>query len=638
MLQNIRDNAQGWIAWVIVILISIPFALWGIHEYMQPKADVIVAEVNDVEILQREFQRNVQQRRQQLRAMLKQDVDLSFMDAQIKQTTLEQMIEEEILVQSALQAGMRVGDALLAERIHQFPMFQDQGQFSQKRYEEALHYQGLNPALFEQQIRRMVLTEQLQQGLFASALVTAYDSKVKARLKNQQRAVSYLIIPSEHVKDQVTVDETEIETYYTEHQTQFMTPEKVSIEYVTLSKESLAQAQSIDEDRLKQFYQERLAHFTTPAKVHARHILLETDPEASATEIQAAEQHAQELLTKLEAGAHFETLAQEFSDDPTTAKQGGDLGWFQLGSGEQIKAIEESVAELEEGEISTPVKSQFGYHLIQLIERQPEVTQPFEAVKAELKETLQIEQADSEFYSQLEQFSNLAFEHPNSLEVLADSLNLTIHTTEPFTQAQQPEDEDSILAHQQILEAAFSEPVLKEGFNSEVIEIGEQQVVVLRVKTHEASTAQPLAEVREDIIALLTRQKNQKATQELGQSLLTALKQDNSDPQAVAQAHDLSWSNPQWITRADTTLKQPKIVTEAFKMGHPQEQQAIYRGIELANSRYALIALLAVNDGEKVAAEPAQQQQRASGESIFNQFVEALKNQAEIKIYKENIS
>ncbi|RKZ72565.1 MAG: peptidylprolyl isomerase, partial [Candidatus Parabeggiatoa sp. nov. 1] len=351
MLQRIRDGARGWLAWVIVGIISIPFAFWGINEYFNPSPKRVIAEVNGVELLEIDFRRQVSQQKQSLRTRFQNpNIDLSFLDEQIKQSTLKRMIEEELLVQSAIEAGMRIGDVLLANRIHSFSAFQEDGTFSQALYEQALGYQGLTPPRFELDIRRALITDQIREGVLRSALVTDYDQQQRTRLEEQERSISYLIIPASRFNNSVTITDADIETYYKEHAKQYMTPEKVSIEYVQLSQKDLISISSepVSEETLKERYQERKASFIIPAQWKARHILIEVDSEATVDEVEKAEQKAQELLAKIHAGDAFEELAKQFSDDFGSKRMGGDLGWF--GPGRMVKPFEEALKPLKVGE------------------------------------------------------------------------------------------------------------------------------------------------------------------------------------------------------------------------------------------------------------------------------------------------
>lgn len=644
MLQNIHDRAQGIFAWIIVSLIAVPFALWGINEYFDPVQKIVVADVNGKEILDREFRYGVQQQRNQIRAMLKQDIDLSFMEKEIKERTLARMIEEEVLVQTSFNTGLRIGDALLARRINEFPAFQDNGVFSQPSYQKFLDSQGMTPPDFEMQIRRGLLTDQFREGVLRSTLLTKHDQQTRTRLEEQRRAVSYLLIATSQFKDAITSTDAEIEGYYNNHKKDYMTPEKVSVEYVELIGKDLVGNEKIDEETVKKSYQDHLASFTTPAEWHVRHILVAVDQSSPADKITAAKTKAQDLLAKIKAGQPFEEIAKQSSDDPNSAKKGGDLGWF--GPGLMVKPFEEAVKTMTAGELrSEPLQSQFGFHIIELLEAKPEKIRPFEEVRDQLQQDMIKEKAEAAFYEQQEQFSNLAFENSNSLEPIEKVFNMKRKTTELFDRNTVGKD---LLANRKVVEAAFSDPVLKEGFNSEVLDLGDQHIIVLRLKDHEEAVPKPLTEVKDKIVATLTAQKTKEKAQALGKTLLDEIKQ-KGDPQAAVTPYKLTWQPAKWIGRKDTSIPF-NIVREAFKMGQPAEKNALYQGVELPNGDYAIVAVLAVKEGvessppapkDSKAPDPKQQeqmyQQRALGETEFQQFVQQLKSEAEIKTYPQNI-
>jgi peptidyl-prolyl cis-trans isomerase D len=625
MLQNIREGIQGWLAWVIVIIICIPFALWGIQEYVSPTPKSLVAEVNGVELSERDFQYLVRQRKQQLRNMFKnQDIDFSFMDAQIKKNVLEQMIEEQVLLQSAQNAGMRIGDNLLVRKIHSISAFQENDAFSQARYEQLLSYQGMSKQKFEIEMRNATLVEQLRLGIANSAFITDYDLQQRARIEKQERLLSYVIIPANRFKAEVDISDADIDVYYKKNAVRYMTDEKVSVEYVEFSQEDLADI-NIKEETIKEHYDVNKDKFKTPIEWKARHILIEAGSDATDEEVKQAEKQAQDLLVKINAGESFEDLAKKFSDDFGSKKSGGDLGWF--GSKTMVKPFEDAVKVLKVGDVSSAaVKTQFGFHLIKLEDIKPEVVRPFEEVREQLLAELKKERAESAFYGQGEQFANLAFENPNSLEVLTKTLNLKGKTTELFSNSGS-QDKDSIISKPKVVRAAFSDAVLKDGYNSEVIKIGEQHVVVLRLKDHEPAKAKPIEEVKDEIVATLTKERIQEKAAALGKKLLTEIK-DKVD--ILQNYDDLNWSAAMWVGRDNVTV--PKaIVSEAFKLGKVSKDKAIYEGIELDNEDYALIALLGVKDGKEDSEADVKKLEEALGDNEFKQFVASLKAKAEIK-------
>ncbi len=632
MLQSIRDRAQGVLAWIIVGLIAIPFALWGIHEYLRPTYKDIVAEVNGVELSRNEFKSNVHQRQRQLQAMFKNNIDLSFMKERLEQETLNQMIENEVLIQTAVKAGLRIGDVWLAQSIHAFPSFQEDGRFSQTRYEMSLKNLGMSPVAFEQEHRRELLTEQIQKGITQSAFLTPTEQQRQARLEKQQRFLSYLTIPVTRFIETVKVSDEEVQTHYKEHSAEYMTPERVSIEYVELNQKDVKTDQALDEKTLRDYYHEHIATYTTPPRWHARHILVEVKGGASAEEVTTAEKKALELADKIRSGQTFEAIAKEFSDDKGSAPAGGDLGWF--GPGGMVKPFEDTVKTLPIGTLSPPVKTQFGFHLIELLESEAEKVKSFDEVRTEIADIVQKEQTELAFDQQVEQFANLAFEHPESLEVITESLNVEKKTTELFSRdATQPKD--PILSHRKIVETAFSDWVLKEKLNSELIDIGDQRVIVLRIKDHELPQPKPLETVKDDIVSTLKLRKAEEEVKTLGKTLLSQLK-ESTDPMTLVKTHELTWLPAQWVKREESHFSQPDVLKEAFKMGHPPENKALYQGIELKNGDYAVVALLAVkNDPDETPSTEKEKtaNQLAWGESDFNYLVTSLKTQAKIEIH-----
>ena len=542
------------------------------------------------------------------------------------------MIEEEVLVQSAIETGMRISNTFLASRIHTIPAFQEEGVFSQARYEDTLGYQGMSAPGFEWKVRRSLLTEQIRNGVLRSALLTNYEERTL--LKEQQRSISYLIIPASRFNDTVTITDADIEKQYKKHSKRYMTPEKVSIVYVELSQDNLISTEVVDEETLKKRYEERQSSFTTPGQWKGRHILIEIGEEAT----EVASTKAQDILNKIRAGEDFEALAQKFSDDIGSKRRGGDVGWF--GPGQMVKPFEEAVKKLKVGEVSELVKSQFGFHIIKLEDLKPAVIRPFAEVRTELELDIQKELVESEFYGQAEQFANLAYENPDSLDVVTNRLNLESKTTDFFSRTGNHAP-DSILSHKKLIEAAFSHEVLKEGFNSEPVQIGEQHIVVLRLKDHEAAQQKPLHEVKDEIIATLTQDKTKRAAETLGKSLIDQIK-EIGDPNLLIKAYtDLNWSSPQWIKRQDTQPKS-EIVHDAFKMGTPHKNKALYQALSLNNGDYALIAVLELKEGEALEKNKSNEGKKASqqaiGESEFNQLVSGLKASAEVKDYYTQVS
>jgi peptidyl-prolyl cis-trans isomerase D len=626
MLQSIRDRAQGVLAWIIVTIISIPFALWGIHEYLNPSSDIIIADINGSELSRQAFDYEYRRQMQILRSRLGADADLSAFASTIKRNVLAEMVEEELLTQIALKHNMRISDVMLAQEIQNISSFQENGAFSHVAYQQALQIQGMDPAAFEFQVRRSLLIDQFQQAVLYSEILPTDAYAEIQRLQTQQRLVSYARISQNRFQDSIEISAEDLSAYFDTHQRDYYTPEKVSIEYIELALENLAVStdEALDESALEQRYHEQIAHYTTPAEWQASHILI-SEGEDSA----AALQQAQEILVRLREGEDFAKLAEEFSADPGSAKQGGDLGSF--GPGMMVPAFEEALKNMAAGELSEPVKTPFGYHIIKLNSVSPESVREFAEVREEILSAYHKEQADRRFYDMVDQFANLSFEHPDTLDVLADSMGLEKKISELFDRR----GGEGILRHSQVIAAAFSDSVMKDGMNSEVLEISDQYMLVLRLKSHEEARPRDFAEVREEVATVLRQQRQREAAQTLAESVLEQLK-NNPDRHALAAQHELEWSDTRWVARQDQTLAQPEVVREVFKLGRPAPDQVFYHSIALANGDQAIIALLAVKDGE--ANEPAPEEESlALGEARFKLLTQALKEQAKIKLYPERL-
>lgn len=631
MLQSIRDRAQGIGAWIIVILITVPFTMWGVYEYIQPQPNTAVAEVNGTNIERADYENAVRQRQQYFRSMFRTQ-DISFMNEQIERDTLKDLVNQELLLQVASDEGMRIGDGLLAAQIQENPAFQENNQFSSELYNQLLSSRGLNPIVFEMQIRRDMLAQQLRDSISQSAFNTEYYENQKDQLENQQRLVSYVILDKELYNEQVEVSDEEIEQHYNDNSKQYMTEEQVSVEYVVLSVEDIEKTIKFDDEALEQAYEERLDQYTTPVEWKARHILVNADTAGSEDDIAQAKQKAQDLIAKLQAGEDFAELAKQSSDDTGSGQRGGDLGWF--GEGRMVKPFEAAVAAMNIGDVSSePVQSEFGFHIINLEEKKEAQIKPYAEVKAELETELRQEQASLKYNDQLlDDLAELAFQFPESLDDLAANMELAKQESALFTE--QGLKDDDIFSNSKVVDIAFSEEVLNEQNNSEPVEFADGQSIVLRVKAHELPQLRPLDEVKDDIRQVLVAEKAEAKATEIGQNILDSVKQADVDVAKVSDDNALLWSEQKWVSRNENFGSQT-IVEAAFKLGTPPKDSALYQGLALDNGNYAVYAVLDVKSEAKADDEnqAPDSLQKSLGSSDYNSFLAELKSHNEIVQY-----
>lgn len=637
MLEAIRSRAQGIFAWVIVGLITIPFALWGINNYFREEGEALAASVNGEEITTREFRTAFQRYTQQLRLLMGENFSEEMLDDPVmKQRVLDGLIEQRLVLDAAAELGLGMDDSELGQVIYNNEAFQDaSGEFDFKRYENVLNSQGLTPAAYEARLRLSLLSEQLASTLHLSAFATQQEIKDIARLRHQEREIGYGIVPLAKFRDAIQISEEELRQYYDGHPDEFRTPERVVVNYLHLTTEALAAEIPVDEPALRDFYEDSKEQYGTPEQRRASHILIQLPQQADEAARQAAQEKAEGVLKRLQQGEAFEEVAKEVSEDPGSAQQGGDLGVF--GRGVMDPAFEEAVFSLEKvGALSEPVLSKFGYHIIKLAEIQPGETPSFEEIREELAQKYRQQLAEEHFYEQAETLDNLAYESPFTLEVAAEALGLPIETSEPFSRR----GGSGIAANPKVVAAAFSEEVLQEKMNSPAIELGPNELVVLRIKKHIPDDTAPFKEVREKIQEKLTLDQAKSKAQEQGAVLVERLQQGEA-PEAVFAEKD-AWNEKKLYSRNGDGIPQ-EILGMAYKLPPPRSENPVFAGQTLGSGDYAVVGLYGVQDGElsKLDEEGrqslAQEIEQIHGEVAYQGFIGELKSGAKIKVYRDNL-
>ncbi len=604
MLQYIRERAQGVIAWIIVGAIILTFALFGINQYFSGGGDASVAKVDGVEISQGQLQSATLQQRQRLEQMFGGKLPAMYTDEMLRSQVLQQLIEQEMLVQAAHESGMRIGDATLAQTILGIEAFHEDGKFSNTRYQQLLQRQGMLPGTFEQRVRRDLIAAQFTGGISETAFVTKDAVDEYLRLQLQQRSVAYLTVPMSKFQGEVQVSAEEIAAYYEQHRSQYMQPERVKVDYLELNIEDIAGGITVDEAEVRERYEARKINYTSPEERKASHILVKLSGDSSEEAVAAAKQKAEKLLERIRKGEEFAKLAKAESDDPGSAPQGGDLGFF--GRGVMDPAFEEAAFALKKGEVSDLVRSSFGFHIIKLVDIKGGEVKPFAEVKDEIKKEIQNERAEQQYYDMAEQLANLTYEHPESLATAAEELQLPVKTSPFFSRNGGP----GIASEPKIVESAFSDEVLARGNNSETIELGRNHLVVLRLNKHEPETQRPLAEVRAGIVSTLKRDKAKAQGQELAIAVEERLRAGEK-PAELAKALGIEWNKRQDMLRDNTEVDRT-IVTEVFQLPKPVEGEKQIERISLPSGDQTVAILYSVQEGNPAEASGKERQQAVS--------------------------
>jgi peptidyl-prolyl cis-trans isomerase D len=635
MLQALRDRVMGVIGWIVIGLIIITFALFGLGSYLQDKTHLYAARVNDVDITPRDLQLAYQNQRASMEQMLGDAFRPDLIDEQqLKKQALEKLIRRQLILQAAKANDMAISDQLLAARIHAISAFQRDGEFDVELYKDLLARRGQTPAGFEHEMRLLLTGDQVTNGISATAFVTDAELDRAYSLQDQKRSFEYITIPAEPFKATIEPDEADIKAYYQEHSGAFMTPERVRLSYVRLNADALGRDIEIGEQDLKDYYEQKKAALKTQEQRRASHILFPLSADADEASVEKTRSDAEAVLKQIREGADFAELAKKYSGDPGSAEQGGDLGYFSAGN--MVPEFDKAVFAMQKGEVSDLVRSQFGFHIIKLTDIKASEIPPFDKVRDELVKELRQRRVGDRYYEQIEQLTNIAYENPDSLQAAADALGLQVMTTDWITAA----SGTGIGQYPDVRAAAFSEDVLESGNNSEPVEVGEDDAIVVRVKDREPAHPTPLAEVRDRIVAELKLQAAAQAARDSGEQLLEQLA-------AGKTMSDLAGSGTYTLSKAEAIGRGSKqydqtLVEQVFRMPRPAEGAPVDKGIALANGDYVVVRLSAVQDADPKSMTEDQRRQLKNGFETMRgklammSLLKELRRHAEIEIPEDS--
>jgi peptidyl-prolyl cis-trans isomerase D len=549
----------------------------------------------------------------------------------LKAAALQQLINEELLLQAAESGGFAASDQQVAMRLNSIDVFKQDGVFSKEKYSRVLNLQGMSAAGFEWQLQREIIADQLQAGIVQTAAATQDDLQQAYMLQGQQRSFRYVTIPVADFHAQVEVSDDEIQQYYDTHADEFMIPERVRVQYLQLDMDNIVAENPVDEQALQALYNQRSEAYVKPEQRRARHILIQLEPDADEAAVDAALQEAQDAIRRIKGGEAFAAVARELSDDPGSADSGGDLGFFSRGL--MTPAFEEVAFSLSPGELSEPVKTPFGYHVIEVLEIQPETATPLEDVRDELVAALQAEERSDLFFDRSEILASLTFEQPETLQGAADALGLEVMESDWISR----EGGTGIGESQDIIETAFSEDVFLNGNNSTPVEISDEQIVVLRLLEHQDAARQPLDKIRETVKRLVTEEKARRLAESKGAEVLGSITEQGKTLEEAAAGLQAEVQQTGMVARNATGHPAP-VVAKAFMLDAPGGDNPAYTGLALPGGDYVILALDEVQQGDLASLPETARKQawqefsRIQGAAEMAAVEEALKMQAEIVI------
>ncbi|WP_249676198.1 SurA N-terminal domain-containing protein [Pseudomonas abieticivorans] len=624
MLQNIRDNSQGWIAKTIIGVIVALMALTGFDAIFRATShSQDAAKVNGDEITQTELGQAVEMQRRQLMQQLGKDFDPAMLDEKmLRESALKGLIDRKLLLQGAGDAKFSFSEAALDQLILVTPEFQVDGKFSADRFDAVIRQMGYSRLQFRQMLAQEMLIGQLRAGVAGSSFVTDAQVQAFARLEKQTRDFAALTYKADPSAAKVTDDE--IKAHYDEHAKEFLTPDQVVIDYLELKKSSFFDKVTVKDEDLQAAYQKEIANLAEQRR--ASHILIEVN--AKMTDAQAKAK-IDEVQARLAKGEDFAKLAKEFSQDPGSANNGGDLGY--AGTGVYDPAFEKALFALNKDQVSAPVRSQFGWHLIKLTGIEAPQVPTFASLKDKLIREAKTAQVEQMYVDAAKKLEDSAFES-SDLAQPAQDLGLKVQTSKPFGRDGAA---DGILANRAVVQAAFSTEVMDEGANSSAIELDPETTVVVRVKQHNKPEQLPLEAVAAPIKAQLAKEHAAAAAKARGEALIAGLR-DGKVPLAATQDGQ-AWKVSEAVARGQDGID-PVVLQALFRMPKPQgKDKPNYASVSLADGSFVVLRLNGVNEAAAATDEEKVQYRRflasRSGQEDFAAYRKLLESKADIKRY-----
>ena len=639
MLLDMREKVRGSkpLKYSLITLISIPFVLVGIGSYFSGGTATPVAEVNGEPIDQQQWDRAYQQQRQQLARMFGGQLPEAFANESIlREQALQQLITQQVLESEVTAQNFAVGDQTLGRAIRNLPNFQLDGQFDTATYQAQLRSSGMSVAMFEQSYRDDTALNQFRTGISETAFTLPQEAERLAALARQTRTVEAVRFNFAKAKEGVEVSEEEVASYFEDNQDSYLFPERAKIQYIELDSSAVAAEIRISDDQALQYFEDNKARYVQAEQREASHILLE-EGDASQDERIAT---LNEVKARIDAGESFADLAKEFSDDIGSADSGGSLG--VISSGAMGAEFADTVAALQSpGDVSEPIITDFGVHLIKLDNIQEESGMEFEEVKDDIVQIMQQDEADREFFDLRDLLVELSFDNPGSLDPASDATGLEIKTSDWLDS---DTDSGAVLSHPAVASAIFSADVLEEENNSDVIDVGDRHVVVLRVLEHEDPRPKTLDDVRDEVEDAL---KGERASASLSSLVDEAIEQlaGGNSASDIAGDSELTEVYEQKLISRQTADLDRNVISRIFALPQPGAE-VVTDSATLANGDQLAMRLDLVETPEAPAPEATDEDTPAApvagvleaganprlGGTEFEVLLESLRGQAEVNV------
>lgn len=636
MLGIIRDKASGWVAGVIVGALILSFALWGVSSYVGQSGDVSVASVNGTEIKYQAFQQSFNTLRRQMQTLLKDDVLTLEEDEYVKNETLKKLVDTEVINQVIIDSGLRITDAKLVSTIRNLEYFKNEETFDRNQYERTVMGLGMQPAVFEAQMRMDLLSEQLQAGLSESLFVLESELNDVIELRSQTRDITYTILNLTPFidKDEI-VSDAEIETFYKANAEKFAAPAEVKIEYLELDVNELAKSVTSDEESLREYYQDNKDTYDVIEQRSVTKLFVKTGEDATEEDKVKAREVIDTALLMVNEGKEFEEVIEEFSKEGKGSLEFSEHAFMAKKIME--KEIDEFLFSSDEGAISEPIETKSSVNIVKVGKIRGGPKNVYESVAERVAKDYKRSEAELQYFELYDQLTNLSYEHSDTLEVAAEAIGQEIVETDYFSREAELE---GVLANDKVIAGSFNSELINNGQNSEGIEISDNHTVVLRVIDHKPAATKPLEDVKNEVTAGIWLEKAEIKIKELADEVVKELKEGVA-PEDISTDQEIDWTSVEKVKRDDINVNR-SVLRNAFQAGKPVEGKPIVLSNRLGSGDYAITLVTGAYVGEITEDETVKNNydlelRRNRGSAEWQEFLKNARSNADVILFKDNL-
>ena len=620
MLDKFRSYAQTKAAQVILALVLIPFALFGIDSYLnQAGNNLSIAKVDGYKIALPEYNRAIENVRNRMMSEGKKVDPAMFDSFEFKESVVDGLITKQLINNDIKKSQFKITDQQLSQYIIGMPDFQKDGKFSQELYDKVLQNNQLNPTKFEESIRNDLLIQQVRDGLQKLTFIPPNNLTETLKATSQQREVTVAEFKTKEYMAKANISEKDMQVFYDQNKSKFLAPEQVKAEFVVFSLTSILPSITVSEDEVKTFYKTNADKYQNQQQREASHILIAASKNAAPAEKAKAKAKTEDILSQIKKNPkQFEELATKYSQDPESAKKGGDLGAF--GRGMMVKPFDDAVFSMKVNEISGIVESDFGYHIIKLTKVIGEGG-GFDAIKPQIKAELIYQKAQDKYAALAEDFSNKVYEQSSSLDVVSKKFNLPIQKTDWISR----NESDKFFKNEALMNALYSKESIKDRRNTEAIEVTPNNLISARVVDYKAQSTKPFAEVKKSIEDYLKFEAAKKLVATEGEAAL----------KSVADAsRKIDWQATVLVDRKNTKGLSQAVTNHAYKM--PTDKLPSYSGFVDGNNGYVIVKVSKVafpnDDNEENKKEFASSYTEALSSEYLSAYLKGLKAKSSVSV------